>query len=99
MPSLREDRQGGLTVRAGPRADVHTMSQMARDRGRARASAQLSTGRSGSEPSQPSAPPLTISKKPRRPSPSTWISMTPPPSWATTWGSLYSRGTRPSEAQ
>jgi hypothetical protein len=39
---------------------------------------QLSTGRSGSEPSQPSAPPLTIEKKLRRPWPSTWISMSWP---------------------
>jgi hypothetical protein len=49
-----------------------------RTAGVARASDQLSTGRSGSEPSHPSAPPRTISKKSRRPSLSTWISMSWP---------------------
>ena len=39
---------------------------------------QLSTGRSGSEPSQPSAAPLTIEKKSWSPWLSTWISMSWP---------------------
>jgi DNA-binding transcriptional MerR regulator len=53
-------------------------SQRSPHRWRARASDQLPTGRSSSEPSQPSAPPLTIAKKSRRPSLSAWISMSWP---------------------
>jgi hypothetical protein len=39
------------------------------------AAAQVSTGRSGAEPSHPSAPLFTIAKKSRRPWLSAWISM------------------------
>ena len=56
-----------------------------RTAGVARASDQLSTGRSGSEPSHPSAPLLTISKKSRRPSLSTWISMSWPRAAEASW--------------
>ena len=64
------------------------LDEQARDHrtaGVPRAGDQVSTGRSGSEPSQPSAPPLTISKKSRRPWLSTWISMSWPRAAEASW--------------
>ena len=84
--SQRPLRALGRPAREDPQIDPagwrHPRDALTR---RAWTSDQVSTGRSGSEPSQPSAPPLTIAKKPRRPSLSTWISMSWPRTAEASW--------------
>jgi hypothetical protein len=68
-PRQRRGRQPARNCSSASGANCATTLARARyqHRGRARTSDQLTTGRNGSEPSQPWAPPLTISKKSRNP--------------------------------
>src|SRR5215204_6302150 len=82
-------RAGGLTQAADPRRRGQAVHGHRHSRSPARRHASReelpATGRSGSEPSQPSAAPLTIAKKSCRPSLSGWISMSWPRAAEASW--------------